>query len=762
MATPTQTRRILIKVDTGDSKAINELASKMGMLNKNTKSLADNMGFLSNTFRAWLGYLGIRELTRMSDEMQNLFNRLKLITGSIEGATEALRGLEGIADRTNQSIGGVGEVYNRLSLSLKDSKATSKELLTLTETLINTFRVAGTTTAETTQTIIQLSQAFSSGQLRGDELRSVMEQNVVLAGLLKQRFGSDLYAKAKEGAITVTEVLKVLAANQEKINQGAKELAPTFEQTLTKSFNKLTLSVGQLNRQFELSAKFAAVMEFAMNNLGSVLLVLGEILFALALTRIPAMISALEKLRIAMIGLSAGNVLLLALTSIATVLFIVAENSEKVGKAFTSLNAKITDFAADVEEAGLKSRQGFSNLLGNPENLERMIANTKKGIEDARKRAQAMRESLLPVQGPQQDPAAEMQRNMQSLIEKMGAGKEKAKSLKEELGELNSALLDNKISLAEYNEKLSAFELHKVVVQFQKGKTDIFKFNEAISKIQIGALNRALKEGSITLDEFNKGVADSRLYVLNQQLAAGKIALAEYNEELAKLDDRVRPGSGFYSGVHDFIESAGTLSQGIAKVTSQAFDHLSDTLTDFIKTGKLNFADFTRAVLDDITAMIVRAAIVRPIAQGILGLIGMGAAAPVSAAPAPGGFSIASPGEFQFASGGIMTSKGPLPLNMYSAGGIANSPQMAMFGEGRTPEAFVPLPDGRSIPVQMQGDGGGVSVTQVFHFNSDGSEASATTTGGNQKAKEFGELMKRVATDTIVREKRPGGLLFNG
>jgi tape measure domain-containing protein len=54
-----------------------------------------------------------------------------------------------------------------------------------------------------------------------------------------------------------------------------------------------------------------------------------------------------------------------------------------------------------------------------------------------------------------------------------------------------------------------------------------------------------------------------------------------------------------------------------------------------------------------------------------------------------------------FANGGIMTSTGPLPLRRYAAGGVANSPQMAVFGE-RGPEAYVPLPDGRSIPVKMR------------------------------------------------------------
>ena len=69
-----------------------------------------------------------------------------------------------------------------------------------------------------------------------------------------------------------------------------------------------------------------------------------------------------------------------------------------------------------------------------------------------------------------------------------------------------------------------------------------------------------------------------------------------------------------------------------------------------------------------------------------------------------------------FANGGIMTSSGPVPLRKYAAGGVASSPQMAMFGEGSTPEAYVPLPDGRRIPVAME-NGGGKQVVNNITLN---------------------------------------------
>ncbi|MCA1973884.1 MAG: hypothetical protein LDL44_13680 [Caenispirillum sp.] len=67
-----------------------------------------------------------------------------------------------------------------------------------------------------------------------------------------------------------------------------------------------------------------------------------------------------------------------------------------------------------------------------------------------------------------------------------------------------------------------------------------------------------------------------------------------------------------------------------------------------------------------------------------------------------------------FASGGVMTAGGPLPLGRHAAGGIARSPQLALFGEGRQPEAFVPLPDGRSIPVTVRLAGSNDNETRAL------------------------------------------------
>jgi len=105
-----------------------------------------------------------------------------------------------------------------------------------------------------------------------------------------------------------------------------------------------------------------------------------------------------------------------------------------------------------------------------------------------------------------------------------------------------------------------------------------------------------------------------------------------------------------------------------------------------------------------------------------------------------------------FAAGGVMTSRGSLPLKRYAAGGIATSPQLAMFGEGSRPEAYVPLPDGRTIPVTMKG-GGDTNIV----VNVEGGGTSAR--GGGDNGRALGAAIGAAVQAELIKQRRPGGLL---
>lgn len=758
MATQTQTRTILIKVDTSAAKGLSDIADKMGLLNKSTKSLSDNMSFLTGAFKSWLGFLGIKQLADMSDQIQLLEQQLKLITGSTQGATDALAAIAGVADRTNQSISGTGQAFVRYAEILKPVQASTQEVAALIETLTNSFRTSRVPVDGITEALLNLSQGFIKGGITGRELRTILTQNVTVANLLKQTYGGDIYKKAQEGAISLNDVMKILTANQTKINADAQALAPTFGQTLTKALNTVTLAVGNLNEQFGLSSKFAVIVGGVIDNLSGILTVFAGVVTVLALSRIPQLIESMKAARLAFLAFASSNPVLLLFTAIATAGSLIYEYWSKIGPLFDSIKASFLDMAANVEEKGLAIRQSLADLTGS-KTLQDQIDLSRKGIDDMRATADKLHASLTVAFGPEVPTASQkMQSSLESLQQKMKGLGQPTKSLKLQLGELNTEFLQGKITTDEYNQALLNFDLTKAVTQFKEGQIDIVKYNKALAAVVTDQVTQQFNRGKLSIDEFNKGIAETQVGLLNSELDLGTASLESYTAAIIKLKDQVRPGAAFYSGISSFIESAGTLSQGIAKVTTNAFDHLSDTLTSFIQTGKLDFASFTKAILDDLTAMLIKAAVVAPIAQGILGAFGGGASSGVVSGTTTG-FGIGSPGVISsaFASGGVMSSMGAMPLNKYASGGVANSPQLAMFGEGRKPEAYVPLPDGRSIPVNMSG-GSGVSVTQTIIIQSDGGIGGSTQAIG-QNAKQIGDLMKQVAIDTIIKQKRQGGLL---
>lgn len=132
----------------------------------------------------------------------------------------------------------------------------------------------------------------------------------------------------------------------------------------------------------------------------------------------------------------------------------------------------------------------------------------------------------------------------------------------------------------------------------------------------------------------------------------------------------------------------------------------SSAFEDAVVSGK-SLRDVLSGLEQDILRIVTRKLVTEPLANAISGigtsLLGGlfgGSAAPITA-------SIPT---YVKANGGIITEFGEVPLRKYAVGGVARSPQAAIFGEGSTPEAYVPLPDGRTIPVTMQGGAGDVNI----------------------------------------------------
>jgi len=215
---------------------------------------------------------------------------------------------------------------------------------------------------------------------------------------------------------------------------------------------------------------------------------------------------------------------------------------------------------------------------------------------------------------------------------------------------------------------------------------------------------------------------------------------------------------GLKDGLTGYIEQIGTMRDALSNLGQQAFKGIEDALVSLVTTGTANFREFAVSILEETSRMIIQQLVLKQIMQAIgFGGGGGGGGAGFTQFNASGvGFDPAAFSGISFlANGGIMTGDGPMPLKKYASGGIANSPQLALYGEGSRPEAFVPLPDGRRIPVAMQGGGGGSTNVTV---NVDAS-GNASVQGDQSQAKQLGVAVSAAVQAELVKQQRPGGLL---
>lgn len=196
--------------------------------------------------------------------------------------------------------------------------------------------------------------------------------------------------------------------------------------------------------------------------------------------------------------------------------------------------------------------------------------------------------------------------------------------------------------------------------------------------------------------------------------------------------------TAFDAGAERYFSDLELNAISFADVTENAFKGMEDALTSFVTTGKMDFKGLIDSMIADLAKLMVQQYLMLPL-KAALG----------------------------FANGGIMTSNGSMPLKAYSRGGIANSPQLAMFGEGSRPEAYVPLPDGRTIPVTMQGGGGGgVNTTINVSVNNEGGSSGENdqmlaTTIANVIDKKIGErLSQAVSNGGMLNPKGMGAGAF--
>lgn len=257
---------------------------------------------------------------------------------------------------------------------------------------------------------------------------------------------------------------------------------------------------------------------------------------------------------------------------------------------------------------------------------------------------------------------------------------------------------------------------------------------EADMKFQTSLFNARIDSGQMELDTKKKFQDDWADYVL---ASTEKIVRATEN-----------PLTTLSRNWSDTTTRMRNASVGWANDSSAA-------IINFVKTGKFEFASLVESILLGMLRIQVEKQLAMAVDKAGVGLDfisqvvmgGIGAyrgrgVTPTSTANASGSAML-----WPHAKGGVMSEFGPVQLRKYATGGIANSPQLALYGEGSQREAFVPLADGRSIPVTMKGgESGNAGAVVYLTVNNNASGTEATASQGKDKE---GNLTLEVIIDKI-------------
>lgn len=228
-----------------------------GAMTKVKKSVQDATNQFQRFAAAYLSIRGAQGLTRIADEYTKFTAQLRLATDSQSQFTTAYQNVVAIARSSQSDIGGLGTLYARITNSTKELGVSQNDVAKISETVALSLRVSGATATESASAMLQLSQAFGSGVLRGEEFNAVNEAAPGLMRALAAAIGAPVGAlreMASNGELTADVLARAFKDDQllAQLREQAKQVR-TISSAFVALRNEFTLYVGELDRSIGVS-----------------------------------------------------------------------------------------------------------------------------------------------------------------------------------------------------------------------------------------------------------------------------------------------------------------------------------------------------------------------------------------------------------------------------------------------------------------------------------------------------------------------------
>jgi tape measure domain-containing protein len=229
--------------------------------NESTTRLTGSVGGLvTKLAAAALAYVSLKSIGELADSYTTLQNKLQTVAttqGQVNLLTEQMFVL---ANKTRTEVEATATAFVRFDRALAIMGKSQSETLRLTETVNKALVVGGATAGEAASALLQLSQAFNSGKLQGDEFRSLAENMPVVldavAKVMKKPI-DQIKELGSQGKITAQVLFDAFKSIEKQIDSTFAKTTPTMSQAFTVLKNNFTEFIGRLDKATGLSTSFA-------------------------------------------------------------------------------------------------------------------------------------------------------------------------------------------------------------------------------------------------------------------------------------------------------------------------------------------------------------------------------------------------------------------------------------------------------------------------------------------------------------------------
>lgn len=239
-------------------------------------------GLLGKVISLVAAYATFEKVTDMSDELVSTRARLDQMNDGLQSTDELVNMVYASAQNARGSFTDMAAVVAKFGNNAKDAFSSSEEVVAFANLIQKQMTIAGASTQEASNAMLQLSQALGSGVLRGDELNSIFEQapNLIqsIADYLDVPIGK-IREMAQDGQLTADVVKAAIFASADDINAKFEQMPMTWGQVWTTMGNAALMQMQPVltkvneianNEDFQLFAAnavsaFATVVEWLLN-----------------------------------------------------------------------------------------------------------------------------------------------------------------------------------------------------------------------------------------------------------------------------------------------------------------------------------------------------------------------------------------------------------------------------------------------------------------------------------------------------------------